>query len=173
MWSPPRARPADWRSSTTPSRRSAAPRRWCRWRCATIAGIERLAGALNERYGKLDILVGNAALGASNSPLDHFEPKEWEEVLAVNVTANWHLIRNMHALLLRSDAGRVVFITSGAAANPRAYRGLYATYQGRARNDGADLCQRDAVDADQGQHASRRARRGRGCARRSLRAKIR
>ncbi len=89
-------------------------------------GIGRLALALNERYGKLDILVGNAALGASNSPLDHFVPKEWDEVMAVNVTANWHLIRTMHALLLRSDAGRVVFLSSNAGSNPRAYRGLYA-----------------------------------------------
>src|SRR5882757_432236 len=46
-------------------------------------GIARLAAALNERYGKLDILIGNAALGASNSPLDHFEPKEWDNVLAI------------------------------------------------------------------------------------------
>ena len=90
-------------------------------------GIAHLAAALNERYQKLDILVGNAALGASSSPLDHFEAKEWDEVIAVNVTANWHLIRQMHALLLRSDAGRVVFLTSNAASNPRAYRGLYAT----------------------------------------------
>jgi len=89
-------------------------------------GILRLAAALNERYGKLDILVGNAALGATSSPLDHFEPKEWDTVLAVNVTANWHLIRSMDPLLKRSDAGRVVFLTSGAAANARAYRGLYA-----------------------------------------------
>jgi NAD(P)-dependent dehydrogenase (short-subunit alcohol dehydrogenase family) len=93
-------------------------------------GIARLATALDERYGKLDILVGNAALGASNSPLDHFQAKEWDEVIAVNVTANWHLIRTMHPLLLRSDAGRVVFLSSGAAANPRAYRGLYATTKG-------------------------------------------
>jgi NAD(P)-dependent dehydrogenase (short-subunit alcohol dehydrogenase family) len=89
-------------------------------------GILRLAAALSERYGKLDILVGNAALGATSSPLDHFEPKEWDTVLAVNVTANWHLIRSMDPLLKRSDAGRVVFLTSGAAANARAYRGLYA-----------------------------------------------
>jgi len=89
-------------------------------------GIGRLALALNERYGKLDIMVGNAALGASSSPLDHFQPKEWDEVMAVNVTANWHLIRTMHALLLRSDAGRVVFMSSNAGSNPRAYRGLYA-----------------------------------------------
>jgi len=52
---------------------------------------------------------------------------EWDEVIAVNLTANWHLIRHMDALLRKSDAGRAVFLTSGAAANPRAYRGLYAT----------------------------------------------
>jgi NAD(P)-dependent dehydrogenase (short-subunit alcohol dehydrogenase family) len=89
-------------------------------------GITRLTAALNERYGKLDILVGNAALVGSSSPLDHFQPKEWEEVMAVNVTANWQLIRHMHALLLRSDTGRAVFLTSRGAGNPRAYRGLYA-----------------------------------------------
>jgi NAD(P)-dependent dehydrogenase (short-subunit alcohol dehydrogenase family) len=90
-------------------------------------GIARLAQALNERYKKLDILIGNAALVGSNSPLDHFTAQEWDEVIAVNLTANWHLIRHMDALLRRSDAGRAVFLTSGAAANPRAYRGLYAT----------------------------------------------
>jgi NAD(P)-dependent dehydrogenase (short-subunit alcohol dehydrogenase family) len=88
-------------------------------------GITRLTAALNERYGRLDVLIGNAALVGSNSPLDHFQPKEWDEVMAVNVTANWQLIRHMHALLLRSDAGRAVFLTSGAAGRPRAYRGLY------------------------------------------------
>lgn len=90
-------------------------------------GIARLAKALDERYKRLDILIGNAALVGSNSPLDHFTPQEWEEVIAVNVTANWHLIRQMDALLRRSDAGRAVFLSSGAAAHPRAYRGLYAT----------------------------------------------
>jgi NAD(P)-dependent dehydrogenase (short-subunit alcohol dehydrogenase family) len=88
-------------------------------------GLVRLAAALNERYQKLDILIGNAALVGSNSPLDHFTAKEWDEVIAVNVTANWHLIRTMDALLRRSDAGRAVFLTSGAGSNPRAYRGLY------------------------------------------------
>jgi NAD(P)-dependent dehydrogenase (short-subunit alcohol dehydrogenase family) len=90
-------------------------------------GIGHLAAALNERYGKLDIQIGNAALVGSNSPLDHYEPKDWDDVLAVNVSANWNLIRHMNALLRRSDAGRAVFVTSGAASNPRAYRGLYST----------------------------------------------
>jgi NAD(P)-dependent dehydrogenase (short-subunit alcohol dehydrogenase family) len=93
-------------------------------------GILRLSGALNERYGKLDILVLNAALGGSNSPLDHFEPKEWDNVFAVNVTASWHVLRAMHALLLKSDAGRAVFMSSGAASNARAYRGLYSATKG-------------------------------------------
>lgn len=90
-------------------------------------GIARLAQALNERYGKLDILIGNAALLGSISPLDHLAPQEWEEVIAVNVTANWHLIRQMDVLLRRSDAGRAVLMSSGVASRPRAYTGLYAT----------------------------------------------
>src|SRR5262245_9808783 len=65
--------------------------------------IARLADSLNEHHGRLDIMVGNAALVGSNLPMTDFQPAEWEEVMAVNVTANWHLIRNMHALLLRSD----------------------------------------------------------------------
>jgi len=89
-------------------------------------GIERLGVALDQRYGKLDILVGNAGLGGTNSPLDHYELKEWDNVMAVNVTANFLLIRAMHKLLAQSDAGRAVFITSGSASNPRAYRGLYS-----------------------------------------------
>jgi NAD(P)-dependent dehydrogenase (short-subunit alcohol dehydrogenase family) len=88
-------------------------------------GIARLAAALDERYQRLDVLVGNAALGASSSPLDHFHPKEWDEVMAVNVTANWHLIRFFNPLLQRSDAGRAVFVTSGSSTSARAYRGLY------------------------------------------------
>ena len=85
-------------------------------------GIDRLAAALNERYQRLDVLVGNAAHCRSRSPLDHIEPKDWDETMAVNVTANWHLIRAMDPLLKRSDAGRAVFITSGAATpRPRLF----------------------------------------------------
>jgi NAD(P)-dependent dehydrogenase (short-subunit alcohol dehydrogenase family) len=88
--------------------------------------IAKLAVALNERYGRLDILIGNAAVGGPNSPLPHVQPKDWDEVLAVNVTANWQLIRHLDPLLRASDAGRVVLISSGAAANARAYRGPYS-----------------------------------------------
>ncbi len=89
-------------------------------------GILRLAAALDGRYQRLDILVGNAGLVGPSSPLDHVQPKDWEAVIAVNVTANWHLIRAMNALLRASDAGRAVFVSSGAAHNMRAYRGPYS-----------------------------------------------
>jgi NAD(P)-dependent dehydrogenase (short-subunit alcohol dehydrogenase family) len=89
-------------------------------------GLYRLAQALNERYQRLDVLVGNAAIAGQRSPLDHVEPKEWDNVMAINLTANWHLIRAMDALLRRAPAGRAVFMTSGAATNARAYSGPYS-----------------------------------------------
>jgi NAD(P)-dependent dehydrogenase (short-subunit alcohol dehydrogenase family) len=90
------------------------------------AGIAKLATALDERYGRLDVLIGNAGVLPVLSPLDHIEPKAWDETLAVNVTVNWHLIRFLDPLLRRSDAGRAVFLTSGVASAPRAYLGHYA-----------------------------------------------
>lgn len=89
-------------------------------------GIYRLATAINERYQRLDVLVGNAGVVGQRSPVDHIDPQNWDEVMAVNVTANWHLLRAMNALLRRSDAGRVALITSGAATHPRAYSGAYS-----------------------------------------------
>jgi NAD(P)-dependent dehydrogenase (short-subunit alcohol dehydrogenase family) len=90
-------------------------------------GIDRLGYTLFERYDKLDILIGNAGALGSISPLGHLEPKDWDNVLAVNVTANWRLIRSFDPLLRKSDAGRAIFITSGAAWKSTAYWGLYAT----------------------------------------------
>lgn len=89
-------------------------------------GIARLGGALFDRYKKLDILVGNAGILGPLSPLSHVEPKAWDDVMAVNVTANWHLIRCMEPLLHQSDAGRAVFLSSGLSWLARAYWGPYA-----------------------------------------------
>jgi NAD(P)-dependent dehydrogenase (short-subunit alcohol dehydrogenase family) len=89
-------------------------------------GIYRLAEALNERHQRLDILIGNAAIAGQRSPLGHVEPKAWDEAMAINVTANYHLIRAMDLLLRRSEAGRAVFMTSGAATHARAYSGPYS-----------------------------------------------
>jgi NAD(P)-dependent dehydrogenase (short-subunit alcohol dehydrogenase family) len=89
-------------------------------------GIDRLGAALDERHGKLDVLVGNAGVLGALSPLGHVEPKAWDNVMAVNVTANWRLIRAMDPLLRAADAGRAVFVSSGAASAVHAYWGPYA-----------------------------------------------
>jgi NAD(P)-dependent dehydrogenase (short-subunit alcohol dehydrogenase family) len=89
-------------------------------------GIARLGAALHERHGKLDILVGNAGVAGPSSPLGHIELKPWNDVMAVNVTANFQLIRCMEPLLKQSDAGRAVFLTSAAASKAIAYLGPYA-----------------------------------------------
>ncbi|MDP3077863.1 SDR family NAD(P)-dependent oxidoreductase [Bradyrhizobium sp.] len=89
-------------------------------------GIARLAAALHERHGKLDILVGNAGVPGPSSPLGHIDLKSWNEVMAINLSANFQLIRCMEPLLRQSDAGRAVFVTSAAASQANAYLGPYA-----------------------------------------------
>ncbi|GKQ49307.1 SDR family NAD(P)-dependent oxidoreductase [Bradyrhizobium sp. Ce-3] len=89
-------------------------------------GIARLGLALHERHGKLDILVGNAGTAGPSSPLGHIELKPWNDVFAINVTANFQLIRCMDPLLRQSDAGRALFVTSGVAHKASAYLGPYA-----------------------------------------------
>jgi len=91
-----------------------------------LDGIARLAAALNERYGRLDVLIGNAGLLTTPSPVAHIERKAWDDVMAINVTANWHLIRACDALLKASDAGRAVFLTSGLSWMARPYFAAYA-----------------------------------------------
>jgi NAD(P)-dependent dehydrogenase (short-subunit alcohol dehydrogenase family) len=91
-----------------------------------FAAIDRLAGALAERYGRLDVLVGNAGILGPLSPLGHVPPQAWDEVLAVNVTANWRLIRALDPLLQKSAGARVVFVTSGVTSRVFAYWGPYS-----------------------------------------------
>lgn len=91
-----------------------------------LDGIARLGAALHERHGRLDVLVGNAGLLGPVSPLGHIDPKDWAGVMAVNVTANFQLIRCMEPLLKQSNAGRAVFVTSGTASRANAYLGPYA-----------------------------------------------
>ena len=88
--------------------------------------IDRLGAALFERWGRLDGLIGNAGLLGTLSPVPHLAPDEFEKVMAVNVTANYRLIRSLDLPLRKSDAGRVVFVSSGAARSVRPYWGLYA-----------------------------------------------
>ncbi len=90
--------------------------------------LDRLGLAIYERWKKLDILVGNAGVLGPVTPLGHVEPKQWDDVMAVNVTANWRLIRSLDPLLRASDAGRAVFVTSGVGSRAQmtAYLGPYS-----------------------------------------------
>ena len=89
--------------------------------------IDEMGAAVFQRYGRLDILVGNAAMLGILGPLGHIEPALWERTLALNLTANWRLIRGFDSLLRQSDAGRALFVTSGAARGAAPYWGVYAT----------------------------------------------
>jgi len=91
-----------------------------------LDAIDRLGAAIYERWGKLDILVGNAGILGELAPIAHIDQPVWDEVMAVNVTANYRLIRSLDPLLRASDAGRAIFVTSGAAHKCRAYWGVYS-----------------------------------------------
>jgi NAD(P)-dependent dehydrogenase (short-subunit alcohol dehydrogenase family) len=78
-----------------------------------------------ERFGRLDILVHNAGALGTLTPVAHITPKDWADVVGVNMTAAWRLIRSCDPPLRASDAGRAVFVTSGAAQRARAYWGAY------------------------------------------------
>jgi NAD(P)-dependent dehydrogenase (short-subunit alcohol dehydrogenase family) len=88
--------------------------------------IDRLGLAIFERWKKLDILIGNAGVLGKLTPMPHVDQKMWDEVMGVNVTANYRLIRSMDVLLRQSDAGRAVFVTSGLANKCWAYWGPYS-----------------------------------------------
>ncbi|MDY8110445.1 SDR family NAD(P)-dependent oxidoreductase [Fulvimarina sp. 2208YS6-2-32] len=89
-------------------------------------GIDRLGAAIHERHGKLDIMVANAGMLGVLSPIGHIEAKTFEKTMATNVTSVWRLIRSLDPLLRKSDAGRAILMSSGAAHSAKAYWGLYA-----------------------------------------------
>jgi NAD(P)-dependent dehydrogenase (short-subunit alcohol dehydrogenase family) len=88
--------------------------------------IDQLGASLYRRFGRLDVLVGNAGVLGTLSPTGHFDPRVWAEVIDVNLTANWRLIRSLDPLLRLSDAGRALFTTCAAARETTAYWGAYA-----------------------------------------------
>ncbi|WP_454018324.1 SDR family NAD(P)-dependent oxidoreductase [Azospirillum sp. Marseille-Q6669] len=87
--------------------------------------IDQLGYSIFERFGKLDILVSNAGVLEALGPVAHYDPKLWQRVMDVNVTANFRLIRSFDRLLRASDAGRAIFVTSGAANAPYPYWSPY------------------------------------------------
>ena len=88
--------------------------------------IDRLGGALAERFGRLDILVANAGTLGQLSPVGHYAPEDWEQTLGLNLGANWRLIRSLDPLLRASPAGRAIFVTAAAAGTAPAFWGPYA-----------------------------------------------
>ncbi|MDW9413260.1 SDR family NAD(P)-dependent oxidoreductase [Sinorhizobium meliloti] len=91
-----------------------------------MAAIDKLGGAINERWGKLDIMVANAGVLGTISPIGHVEAKVFEKVMAINVTATWRLIRSLEPLLVRSDAGRALILSSSAAHKCKPFWGPYS-----------------------------------------------
>ncbi|MCA3275166.1 MAG: SDR family NAD(P)-dependent oxidoreductase [Roseomonas sp.] len=87
--------------------------------------IDMIGPSIVERFGRLDILVHNAGALNKLTPVAHIDPRDWAEVMAVNLTASWRLIRSCDPPLRASDAGRAVFVTSGRVLRPRAYWGMY------------------------------------------------
>ena len=91
-----------------------------------FAAIDRLGASIFERWGKLDAFLGNAGVLGTLTPLTHLEPKDFTDLMEVNIIANWRLIRSLDPLLRLSDAGRALFLTSGAARKHTPYWGGYA-----------------------------------------------
>ena len=91
-----------------------------------VAGIDRLGASIFERWGRLDALLANAGVLGVLTPITHLEPKVFDQLLDINVTANWRLIRSMDPLLRQSEAGRALFVTSGAARKHTPFWGGYA-----------------------------------------------
>jgi NAD(P)-dependent dehydrogenase (short-subunit alcohol dehydrogenase family) len=88
--------------------------------------IDRLGASIYERWGKLDILVANAGILGVIAPVAHVEAKTFDRVMTTNVTSMWRLVRSLEPLLVKSDAGRAILLSSGVATNPRAFWGAYA-----------------------------------------------
>ncbi|HAA92907.1 MAG TPA: oxidoreductase, partial [Rhodospirillaceae bacterium] len=88
--------------------------------------IDQMGGAINERFGRLDVLIANAGTLGELTPLNHLDPDVWDQALALNATANYRLIRSMDPLLRTSDSGRAIFVTSGAVRNLNPFWAAYA-----------------------------------------------
>jgi NAD(P)-dependent dehydrogenase (short-subunit alcohol dehydrogenase family) len=89
-------------------------------------GIDRLGKAIFERWGHLDGLIGNAGVLGTITPLAHLDVKDFDQAFAVNVAANYRLIRSMDLLLRKSPAGRAVFVSSQSSQSAKAFWALYA-----------------------------------------------
>lgn len=88
--------------------------------------IDELAASLAERFGRLDILVGNAGILGDLTPMTHLTPSAWHQTMTINLHTNWHLLRAFEPLLIQAGNGRIIFVTSEVASDPTPYWGAYA-----------------------------------------------
>tara|TARA_R110002095_G_scaffold154960_1_gene134568 strand:+ start:557 stop:1315 length:759 start_codon:yes stop_codon:yes gene_type:complete len=88
--------------------------------------LEGLPQALGDKYGRLDVLIGNAAILGNLSPVTHFSPRTFQQIMDVNVTANWHLMAGLECLLRNSKNPRSIFVTSGSSQKATPFWGPYA-----------------------------------------------
>ena len=91
-----------------------------------FAALPRLAAAINQRWGRLDGLVANAATLGTLTPLSHLDQNVWDETISINLTGQWHLIKSMEPLLIAAPAGRAILVSSGAAHDSYPFWGPYA-----------------------------------------------
>ena len=89
--------------------------------------IDDFAKSIAERFGRLDILIGNAAILGGLTPVTHMNPSVWHQVMTTNLHANWHLLRAFEPLLIAANDARIVFVTSGITTHAVPYWGAYAS----------------------------------------------
>ena len=88
--------------------------------------IDDLAKSISNRFGRLDILIGSAAILGGLTPITHTLPSVWHQVMTTNLHANWHLLRAFEPLFVKAHEARLIFVTSGITAHPTPYWGAYA-----------------------------------------------
>jgi NAD(P)-dependent dehydrogenase (short-subunit alcohol dehydrogenase family) len=101
---------------------------------AEDGALDQLGLAIHQRYGRLDVLVHAAAILGPMTPVAHIEPKHWDRVMAVNLTASYRLIRSVEPLLRASDRPRAIFLTTGRVARPKAFWGPYGASKAALEN---------------------------------------
>ncbi len=118
MWSRSHARWVGWKSWTMPFAPKDGTATLVPMNMKDGDGLDRLGAAIYERHGKLDMLLGNAGIMGTATPLGHLQPSVFDDVFAINVTGNFRLLRSMDPLLKAAENGRTLFVSSGMSAMP-------------------------------------------------------
>ena len=119
--------------------------------------VDQIGPSIYQRWGKLDVLVGNAGVLGPLSPLPHITSDAFTEVIETNLTANWRLMRTLEPLLRRSDAGRAIFVSSGAARSNIGVLGPLLRREGGAGGAGPYMGRRTRQHIGTSQHHQSRS----------------